>query len=103
MRCVSLVHADVELVHACEAHTKRALRVLDDPISDDDVVPLLNAAAKAQRVARQRLSECGFDGQVAKLKSRAQKRRLETAAFTAKAAARSEKRAAKKSREQGAP
>ena len=74
MRCVSLVHADVELVHACEAHTKRALRVLDDPISDDDVAPLLNAAAKAQRVARQRLSECGFDDQVAKLKSRAQKR-----------------------------
>jgi hypothetical protein len=31
------------------------------------VVPLLNAVAKAQRVARQRLSECGFDDQVGSL------------------------------------
>lgn len=48
------------------------------------MLPLLNVVAKAQRVARQRLSEVGFDDQVAALKKRAQKRRQVTEDFKSK-------------------
>jgi uncharacterized membrane protein YgcG len=67
---------DVELVHAVEAHVGRAL-VPYKGVTEDEVVPLLNAVAKAQRVARAKLSEVGFDDQVAKLKAKAAKRRAE--------------------------
>lgn len=53
-------------------------------MTDEDVLPLLNVVAKAQRVARQRLSEVGFDEQVAALKKRAQKRRQVTEEYKAK-------------------
>ena len=48
---------------------------LYEGVTEESVLPLLNPVAKAQRVARQRLSEVGFDDQVAKLKDRAAKRR----------------------------
>jgi hypothetical protein len=53
-------------------------------VTDEDVLPLLNVVAKAQRTARQRLSEVGFDDQVAALKKRAQKRREVTEEFKLK-------------------
>ena len=78
-RALSLVtQHDIELVHATEEHVGRKL-ALYSGVTEDDVLPLLNAVAKAQRVARQRLSEVGFDEQVAKLKARAKKRRGELA------------------------
>jgi len=76
-RALTLVtQHDVELVHAVESHVGRSLAAFKG-VTEDDVVPLLNSVAKAQRVARARLSEVGFDEQVAKLKAKAAKRRAE--------------------------
>lgn len=81
-KCLSLVtQHDVELVHAVEAHVGRPLVALQGrhAVQEADVLKLLNPVAKAQRMARQRLCEVGFDDKVAALKARAKKRRGELA------------------------
>ena len=80
-KCLSLVtQHDVALVHAVEAHVGRPLVSLPPRIvAEADVLKLLNPVAKAQRVAKLRLSEVGFDDKVAALKARAKKRRGELA------------------------
>ena len=76
-KCLSLVtQHDVELVHSVEAHVGRSLVVLPaHVVKEADVLNLLNPVAKAQRMAKQRLSEVGFDEKVAALKARSKKRR----------------------------
>lgn len=74
-RSLSLVtQYDVPLVHAIEELTavKMALSV---EVKEEEVVKLLNSVSKAERTAKLRLSEVGFDEQAEKFASRKKARK----------------------------
>ncbi len=69
-RAVSLVcERDVNLVHACEKISGRALEKCEE-ITDDLAVKMLGPVSKAARLTKMKLSDIGFDELVKKMKER---------------------------------
>jgi ATP-dependent RNA helicase DDX49/DBP8 len=86
-RSLSLITPnDIELLHSIEEYTGVKLTASTE-VTEDNVLPLLNAVAKARKLAQMHLMESGFEDRYEEIRQRKRKQRKQELRTRAKRSA----------------